>query len=70
VGVGSERIHVISHSHTVCNDKWSNTEILNDAETNIHRKWVLKVGFYDILLIGRHTVNAAAGIIFINTIED
>jgi hypothetical protein len=70
VGVGSGRIHVISHSHTVCNDKWFNTEILNDAEPNIHRKWVLEVGFYGTLLIDRHTVNPATGIIFLNIIED
>ena len=44
--VGSERIQIISQSHTVCNDKLSNPEIPNDTAPNIHIKLVLEVGFH------------------------
>jgi len=70
VAVGSEIIQIINHSHTVCNDKWSNPEIPNDTAPNIHRKLVLKVSLHGTMWIGRHAVNSAAGIIFINTIEN
>jgi hypothetical protein len=54
----------------VCNDKWSNPEIPSDTAPNIYKKLVLKVSLHGTMWIGRHAVNSAAGIIFINTIED